>query len=154
FVEQGFPTEYVCTNDMTYVFTPKRALRLPINLPMFHKRGYHVASLNKVVKWLASKCEAAGLEIYPGFPGDKRLIDGGRVVRVRMGDMGVDKNGKPKSTFQPGMDIRAKVTVLGEGVRGTLSKQLIERFELEGPRPQVYETGIKEIWRVQPEKHR
>ena len=60
FVEQGFPTEYVCDNDMTYVFTPKRAIRLPINMPMFKKRGYHVASLNKVAKWLAEKCEEAG----------------------------------------------------------------------------------------------
>jgi electron-transferring-flavoprotein dehydrogenase len=154
FVEQGFPTEYVCTNDMTYVFTPKRAFKLPINLPMFHKRGYHVASLNKVVKWLASKCEEAGVEIYSGFAADKLLVEGRRVVGVRIGDMGVDKHGKPKPNFQPGMDIRAKVTVLGEGVRGTLAKQLIERFDLEGPRPQVYETGIKEIWRIRPEKHR
>jgi len=154
FVEQGFPTEYVCTNDMTYVFTPKRAFRLPINLPMFKKRGYHVASLNKVAKWLAKRCEEAGVEIYAGFAGDKLLIEGGRVVGVRIGDMGVDKHGKPKPNFQPGMDIRAKVTVLGEGVRGTLAKQLISRFELDGPRPQVYETGVKEIWRVRPEKHR
>jgi electron-transferring-flavoprotein dehydrogenase len=154
FVEQGFPTDYVCTNDMTYVFTPKWALKLPINLPMFHKRGYHVASLNRVAKWLAGKCEEAGVEIYAGFAGDKLLIEGDRVVGVRIGDMGVDKNGKPKPNFQPGMDIRAKVTVLGEGVRGTLAKQLIQRFDLAGPRPQVYETGVKEIWRIRPEKHR
>ena len=96
-----------------------------MNLPMFKKRGYHVASLNKVAKWLAGKCEEAGIEIYAGFAGDKLLIEGGRVVGVRIGDMGVDKHGKRKPTFQPGMDIRAKVTVLGEGVRGTLAKQLI-----------------------------
>jgi len=154
FVEQGFPTEYVCTDDMTYVFTPKRAFKLPINLPMFHKRGYHVASLSKVAKWLASKCEEAGVEIYAGFAADKLLVEGRRVVGVRIGDMGVDKHGKPKANYQPGMDIRAKVTVLGEGVRGTLAGQLIDRFDLEGPRPQVYETGVKEIWRIRPEKHR
>jgi electron-transferring-flavoprotein dehydrogenase len=154
FVEQGFPTEYVCSNDMTYVFTPRHHLRLPVNLPMFKKRGYHVASLNKVAKWLASKCEEAGVEIYAGFAGDHLLVEGDRVVGVRIGDMGIDRSGKRKANFQPGMDIRAKVTVLGEGVRGTLSKQLIQRFELQGPRPQVYETGIKEIWRIRPEKHR
>jgi electron-transferring-flavoprotein dehydrogenase len=113
-----------------------------------------VASLNKVAKWLAKKCEEAGVEIYSGFAADKLLVEGRRVVGVRIGDMGVDKNGKRKPNFQPGMDIRAKITVLGEGVRGTLAKQLIEGFGLEGPRPQVYETGVKEIWRIQPEKHR
>ena len=75
------------------------------------------------------------------------------MVGVRTGDMGVDKEGKPKANFQPGMDIFAKVTVLGEGVRGTLAKQLIERFDLEGPNPQTFETGIKEIWRINPKKH-
>jgi hypothetical protein len=74
------------------------------------------------------------------------------VVGVRTGDMGVDKDGKPKGTFQPGMDILAKVTVLGEGVRGSLAKQLIERFDLEGTNPQTFETGIKEIWRIDPKK--
>ena len=82
------------------------------------------------------------------------LIEGNRVAGVRIGDVGVDKHGKPKPTYQPGMDIFAKVTVLGEGVRGTLAGQLIKRFELEGAKPQVYETGIKEIWRVNPAKHR
>jgi electron-transferring-flavoprotein dehydrogenase len=75
-------------------------------------------------------------------------------VGVRTGDMGVDHHGKPKSTFQPGMDIFAKVTVLGEGVRGSLAKQLIERFDLHGRNPQTFETGVKEIWRVDPKKHR
>jgi electron-transferring-flavoprotein dehydrogenase len=154
FVEQGFPTEYVCDDDRTYLFVGNAALRLPVNLPMFKKRGYHVASLNKVGKWLASKCEALGVDIYAGFAGDELLVEGGRVVGVRLGDMGVDKNGKPKGTYQAGMDVRARVTVLGEGVRGSLTKQLIDRFDLEGENPQVYETGIKEIWRVKPEKHR
>jgi electron-transferring-flavoprotein dehydrogenase len=154
FVEQGFPTEYVCTDDMTYLFLPKLAMRSPVNPPFFRKKGYHVVSLSNVGKWLAEKCEEIGVEVYPGFAGDRLLVEGERVVGVRMGDMGVDKDGKPKSTYQPGMDIFAGVTVLGEGVRGTLSKQLIERFGLEGRNPQVYETGIKEIWRIAPEKHR
>ena len=154
FKEQGFPTEYVCDNDMTYLFLGNAAIRLPVNMPFFKKKGYHVASLSNISKWLASKCEEKGIEIYSGFAGDQMLYDGQRVAGVRLGDMGVDKNGKPKGTYQPGMDIRAKVTVLGEGVRGSLTKQLIERFELGGENPQVYETGIKEIWRIKPEKHR
>jgi electron-transferring-flavoprotein dehydrogenase len=154
FAEQNFPTEYVCDYAGFWVFHPKGKIASPFVPPNFQKRGYHVVSLNKVAKWMAERAEAAGVEIYPGFAGDQILIEGGRVIGVRTGDMGVDKNGKPKDTFQPGMDILAKVTVLGEGVRGTLAKQLIERFGLEGPNPQTYETGIKEIWRVNEKKHR
>ena len=153
FVAQGFPTEYVCTKDMTYLFVGKAAIPLPVNPPFFKKKGYHVASLSNVAKWLAKKCEEKGVEIYSGFAGDQVLYDGQKVAGVRLGDMGVDKHGKPKANYQPGMDIRAKVTVLGEGVRGSLTKQLVERFDLEGDNPQVYETGIKEIWRIKPEKH-
>jgi electron-transferring-flavoprotein dehydrogenase len=153
FMEQGFPTEYVCDKDMTYLFMGNAAVKSPYNLPFFKKKGYHVVSLNKIAKWLAAKCEEKGVEIYPGFAGDTLLTEGNRVVGVRLGDMGVDKDGKHKPTYQPGMDIRADVTVLGEGVRGSLTKQLIADFDLEGENPQVFETGIKEIWRIQPEKH-
>ena len=153
FVEQGFPTEHVCTDDMFYAFTRKFTIKSPIVPPMFKKKGYHVASLSNVVKWMAEKCEALGVEIYPGFAAKEVLTDGDRVIGVRTGDMGIDKDGKPKSTYQPGMDILAKVTVFGEGVRGNCTKQLIHDFGLEGPNPDTYETGIKEIWRVKPEKH-
>jgi electron-transferring-flavoprotein dehydrogenase len=129
-------------------------IKSPICPPNFQKKGYHVASLSNVTKWLAEKCEAAGHRDLPRLRGRPAAVEGGRVVGVRIGDMGVDRHGKPKPTYQPGMDIRAKVTVLGEGVRGSLTKQLIERFELQGQNPQVYETGIKEIWRVKPEKHK
>jgi len=154
FEAQGFPTEHVCDYAGFWVFHPKGKLSVPIVPPNFQKKGYHVVSLNKVARWLVERAEAAGVEVYPGFAGDELLVEGGRVVGVRTGDMGVDKDGKPKPTFQPGMDIFAKVTVLGEGVRGSLSKQLIDRFELAGRNPQVFETGVKEIWRINPEKHR
>ena len=154
FQEQGFPTEYVCNDASFYMFFRSFTIKSPLCPPNFQKKGYHVASLSNVVKWLAEKCEARGIDIYPGFAGDELLVQGNRVVGVRIGDMGVDKHGKPKANYQPGMDIMAKVTVLGEGVRGSLTKQLIGRFELEGQYPQVYETGIKEIWRVKPEKHK
>jgi electron-transferring-flavoprotein dehydrogenase len=154
FLEQGFPTEYICDDASFYLFFRSFTVKSPICPPNFQKKGYHVASLSNVVKWLGEKCEAAGIEIYPGFAGDQLLVDGNRVVGVRIGDMGVDKNGKAKANYQPGMDIFAKVTVLGEGVRGSLTKQLVERFDLHGQYPQVYETGIKEIWRVKPEKHK
>ncbi len=153
FEEQSFPTEYVCNYAGFWIFHPKGKLSLPAP-PNFRKKGYHVVSLSNAAKWMGERAEAAGVEIYPGFTGDKLLIEGDRVVGVRTGDMGVDKDGKPKSNFQPGMDIFAKVTVLGEGVRGTLSKQLIQRFELQGENPQNFETGIKEIWRIDPKKHK
>jgi len=154
FEEQGFPTEYVCDNSQFIAFTRSFTLKSPIVPPMFQKNGYHVASLSNVVKWLAEKCEEVGVEVYPGFAGQEILVEGDRVVGVRTGDMGVDKDGNPKEIFQPGMDILAKVTVLGEGVRGSLSRQLIDRFGLHGKNPQTYETGIKEIWKIQPDKHK
>jgi len=126
----------------------------PVTPPNFRKKGYYVTSLYRVARWMAERCEEVGVEIYPGFAGDKLLYEGGRVVGVRTGDMGIDREGNPKPTFQPGMDVFAKVTVLGEGVRGTLSKQLITDFHLDGLNPQAYETGIKEIWKVRPEKHK
>lgn len=154
FEQRGFPTEYVCTHAYLYFFTRKRHFVAPVTPPQFRKKGYHVVSLSNVCKWMAERAEEAGVEVYAGFAGDRLLTEGDRVVGVRIGDMGVDKDGNPKPNYQPGMDIYAKVTVLGEGVQGTLSKQLIRQFGLEGLNPQTYEVGIKEIWRVRPEKHR
>jgi electron-transferring-flavoprotein dehydrogenase len=153
FEAQGFPTEHVCDYAGFWLFHPKGKISSPFVPPNFQKKGYHVVSLSNVAKWLGGRAEAAGVDIYPGFAADRLLLEGGRVVGVRTGDMGVDRDGKPKPTFQPGMDIYAKVTVIGEGVRGTLAKQLIEGFDLEGANPQTFETGVKEIWRINPKKH-
>jgi electron-transferring-flavoprotein dehydrogenase len=152
FEAQGFPTEYVCDYAGFWLFHPKGKMSLPAP-PNFRKKGYHVVSLSKVTRWMAERCEAAGVEIYPGFAGDELLIEGDSVVGVRTGDMGIDKEGNPKSIFQAGMDILAKVTVLGEGVRGSLTKQLVERFDLHGRNPQTFETGVKELWKINPDKH-
>jgi electron-transferring-flavoprotein dehydrogenase len=154
FEDQGFPTEYVCDYAGFWIFHPKGKISSPLVPPNFRKKGYLVVSLSDVAKWLGGRCEAAGVEVYPGFAASELLVEGDRVIGVRTGDMGVDKDGKPKPNFQPGMDIHAKVTVIGEGVRGSLAKQLIERFQLQGRNPQNFETGIKEIWRIDPKKHR
>ena len=153
FVEQGFPTEHVCTDSQFRAFFKNFNVKSPICPPPFYKNGYHVASLSNVVKWLGGKCEEMGIEIYPGFAAAEILTEGDRVLGVRTGDMGIAADGSHKPTFQSGMDIFAKVTVLGEGVRGSCAKQLLDRFDMHGQNPQTYETGIKEIWRVKPEKH-
>jgi electron-transferring-flavoprotein dehydrogenase len=154
FVEQGFPTEHICDDSQFVLFTRNTTIKAPICPPQFQKNGYHIASLSNVTKWLGEKCEALGIEIYPGFAAAQILTEGDKVIGVRTGDMGLDKDGNRKPTFQPGMDIHARVTVLGEGVLGTLTKQLVELFDMEGQNPQTFETGIKEIWRIKPEKHK
>jgi len=154
FVEQGFPTEHVVTDSQFRLFSRGGSIKSPICPPPFQKNGYHVASLSNVVKWLAAKCEETEcIEIYPGFAAAEILTEGERVLGIRTGEMGVAADGSHKPTYQPGMDILARVTVLGEGVRGSVAKQLIDRFDMHGMNPQTYETGIKEIWRVKPEKH-
>jgi electron-transferring-flavoprotein dehydrogenase len=154
FVEQGFPTEHEVTDSAFMGFTRSFTVKSPVCPPPFQKNGYHVASLSSVVKWLGAKCEELGVDIYPGFAAAEILTEGDRVLGIRTGEMGVASDGSHKPTYQPGMDILAKVTVLGEGVRGSVTKQLIDRFGMEGKNPQTFETGIKEIWRVKPEKHK
>jgi electron-transferring-flavoprotein dehydrogenase len=108
-----------------------------------------VISLNRFVKWLAGEVEAAGVDLFTGFAGTEVLFEGDRVVGVRTGDRGIDRHGTRKSTFEPGVDIRAKVTIFADGVRGNLTKTVVERFSLANARlPQVYAIGIKELWEV------
>ncbi|MCZ6602807.1 MAG: NAD(P)/FAD-dependent oxidoreductase, partial [Planctomycetota bacterium] len=149
FIERGAPVESEVGPDSLVVMFENWKFRAPITPGPLRNHGNYVVSLNKLVIWLASECEKAGVDIFCGFPGVKLLTEEGRVVGVRTGDKGIDKNGVRKSNFEPGVDIRAKVTVLGEGPLGTLTKQLIRQFELDrGRSPQVYATGIKEVWEV------
>ena len=135
--------------------TKKRAIRSPINPPPLNNHGYYIVSLNRLTAWLGEKCEEAGVNIFPEFPGADLLYDeNDRVLGVRTGDKGIDKEGKPKANFEPGVDLRAKVTVLGEGPRGSLTKQLIERLGLdEGREPQVYSIGVKELWELPDDRY-
>src|SRR5262249_5716500 len=104
---------------------------------------------HKVTRWLAAEAEKEGVNVFAGFAGSSMLYDGDRVIGVRIGDRGVDKNGHPKSNYEAGIDIHAKVTVLGEGPRGSLAKGMIPRLGLDKDRlPQIYSTGIKELWRM------
>ncbi len=121
----------------------------PITPPPLRDHGNYVISLNRFVKWLGGKVEATGITIFTGFAGSELLFDGDRVTGVRTDDKGVDKEGHQKSNFEPGYDLNAKVVILAEGTRGSLTKQLIAKFDLaKGCNPQIYGQGIKELWEV------
>ena len=143
------PLEAPVRDDRVYFLTRTRALRFPVTPPPLRNHGHYVISLNRFVKWLAGLVEEAGVDVFTGFAGSEVLLDGDRVVGVRTGDRGVDRDGARKPTFEPGVDIRAAVTIFADGVRGNLTKTLISRFALdEGRLPQVYALGIKELWEV------
>jgi electron-transferring-flavoprotein dehydrogenase len=148
---QEFPLESPVSGDLVYYLSPQRKWRLPYTPAFLHNEGNYVVSLNKLVKWLGEKVEQARINIFAGFSGMEVLYDGDRVAGVRTDDKGLDKNGAPKGNFQPGYDLRAKVTVFAEGPRGSLAKQLIQRLGLDrGCNPQVYALGLKELWEIPP----
>ena len=154
---EGFPGESPpydaqVEKDQLYVLTENNSFISPITPPPLNNQGYYVASLGKLVKWLANLCEKQGVEVYPEFPAVKLLYEDQRVIGARVGDKGVDRVGRPKSNFEPGIDVLAKVTVLGEGPRGTLALQAERQLNLrEGCQPQIYSLGVKEIWQAEKE---
>ena len=152
------PIKTPVTDDRFYWLGPSGALRVPNFLlpPLMSNHGNYIVSLGNVCRWLATKAEALGVEIYPGFSAAEVLFGArGEVVGVATGDMGVGKKGEHKDAFTRGMELRAKYTLFAEGARGSLSKQLIARFELAKDRePQKFGIGLKELWKVAPEKHK
>jgi electron-transferring-flavoprotein dehydrogenase len=156
FLERGFPVEAEVRTDRVEVLLPKgRRMRLsgPFVPPQFKNHGNLIVSLYHVVRWLKDQAEAEGVDVYPGFAAASVLYEGNRVVGVETRDAGIDKAGAQKPAFEPGMRVRAKVTVFAEGVRGHLAKGLIARLGLDrGRNPQIYETGIKEIWSIPAER--
>ena len=155
FVAQGAPLESPVVEDHFLYLTERRAIRSPITPPPLKNHGYYIVSLNRLTAWLGEKCEAAGVNIFPAFPGAEMLYDEqDRVVGVRTGDKGIDREGRRKANFEPGVDLRAKVTVLGEGPRGSLTKQLAARLNLnDGRAPQVYSLGVKELWELPDDRY-
>jgi len=155
FIEQGAPVESPVKEDEFLYLTKTRAIRSPITPPPLKNHGYYIVSLNKLVAWLGEKCEEAGVNIFPEFPGAEMLYDErDRVVGVRTGDKGINREGKRKANFEPGVDLLAKVTVLGEGPRGSLTKSLSQRLNLnDGREPQVYSLGVKELWELPDDRY-
>jgi electron-transferring-flavoprotein dehydrogenase len=151
FAERGCPLASQVASDDVYMMWEKGQFRLPILPPMLDNHGNFIGSLGKLTEWMAQIAEAKGVLIATETPAASPLVENGRVVGVRTGDKGVDKRGEKKPTYQPGADCRAKVTVLCEGPRGTVAKTLEEPFGLTvGRNPQVYTTGVKELWEVPP----
>ena len=152
------PIKTKASDDRFYWLSASRALRLPSVMlpPLMNNHGSYVVSLGNLCRWLASKAEALGVEIYPGFAAAEVLFDGnGAVAGVATGDMGVAKDGHHKDSFTRGMELRAKYTLFAEGARGSLTKILEQRFALrQGREPQKFGLGLKELWQVAPEKHR
>jgi electron-transferring-flavoprotein dehydrogenase len=143
------PYDAPVSDDALYILTKSNAYRSPITPPPLQNHGYYIASLGKLVRWLSELCEEKGVEVYPGFPAVELILDNDRVAGVRTGDQGRDKDGSPKSNFEPGIDVLAKVTVLGEGPRGTLSRQAFHRLGLrDNSHPQIYAVGVKELWQL------
>ena len=156
--DEDSPIKTKVADDRFYYLSAGGALRLPTILmpPLFSNHGNYIVSLGNVCRWLASKAEALGVEIYPGFAAAEVLYGAnGAVAGVATGDMGVGKTGARKDSFTRGMELRAKYTLFAEGARGSLGKQLIARFSLaRASEPQKFGLGLKELWQVAPDKHR
>jgi electron-transferring-flavoprotein dehydrogenase len=149
FANLGAPVSCRVAREAVYVLTRHRQWRLPVVPPPLRNHGCAVVSLQALVRWMAERAEAAGVDIFAGFSAAETLYDGDRVIGVRTGDRGLDRSGAPTAAFEPGSDIRAKVTIFCDGVRGNLTKQLIARHHLDDGRlPQTYSLGLKELWDV------
>jgi len=151
------PAATPVTADEFFWLTPKRAFKLPGSmLPrLMSNHGNFIVSLANVCRWLAAQAEALGVEIYPGFPAAQLLIEEGRVTGVITGDMGRTRDGDEGPDFAPGMALKGRYVLLGEGARGSLTKQAIAQFQLAASAgPQKFGLGLKELWRVDPARHR
>src|SRR4051794_14602497 len=150
--EKSAPLDTPVTDDAALFFTQGSSLRFPITPPPFQNKGNYVVSLNKVTKWLGTLVEKSGVNLFTQFGGAQLIYEKEGIAGVITEDKGVDKNGKPKANYTPGYELRAKVTVLAEGPRGSLTKQLVEKYHLDNINPQSYSIGIKELWDVQPDR--
>ncbi|MEH7876189.1 electron transfer flavoprotein-ubiquinone oxidoreductase [Rhizobium laguerreae] len=154
--DQPFKTKV--SADHFLLLGPAGSVRLPNVLmpPLMNNHGNYIVSLGLVCRWLATKAEELGVEIYPGFAATEVLYNGeGAVIGVATGDMGIEKNGEPGPNYTRGMELLGKYVLIGEGVRGSLAKQLVAKFDLSKDRePQKFGIGLKELWQVKPENHR
>ncbi len=155
--EKGAPLNTPVTDDRFLFLTENRSLPIPewTLPPQMRNHGNYIASLGNLCRWLAEQAEELGVELYPGFAAAEVLFnEDGSVKGIATGDMGVNRQGEQKDGFEPGIELHAKYTLFSEGCRGSLSQQLIEKFQLDAAsEPQTYGLGIKELWEIDPEKH-
>ncbi len=147
--EAEAPIEAEVTKEAVFFLTKNGQHKFPVVPTPLRDHGNYVISINKFVRWMATKVEEAGITLFPGFAGSELLLEGDRVIGVRTDDKGVDKYGKPKANFEPGYDLRARIVVLAEGTRGNCAKQLMQTLDLGDPdHAQSYGIGIKELWEI------
>ena len=148
YLEKECPIESIVKEDGFYFLTPQKHYRIPIVPRYMHNKGFFIISLSRFTRWLGDIAEDLGVNIFPGFAGKEVLYakDQNTIIGVRTGDKGLDKDGRPKSNFEPGIDLLANVTVFGEGARGSLTKDISQKLGLfPNKMPQVFESGIKEV---------
>ncbi len=149
--ETEAPIEATVHQESFHYLTKTRNFKFPVTPPPLQDHGNYVISINRFVKWMAEKVEAAGITVFTGFAGSELLYDGNKVTGVRTDDKGVDKQNEKKSNFEPGYDISSKITILAEGTRGSLTKQLVAKLDLaRDSNPQTYGVGVKELWELPP----
>ncbi|WP_136683505.1 electron transfer flavoprotein-ubiquinone oxidoreductase [Falsirhodobacter xinxiangensis] len=154
---RGAPISVEVTEDNFYLLGEAGKIRVP-NWPMpglMSNHGNYIVSMGNVCRWLAKQAEALGVEIFPGMAASQLVMDGDRVKGVVAGEFGLEADGTPGPNYEPGMELHGKYVLLGEGVRGSLSKQVFRKYDLgAGHEPQKFGLGMKEIWEIDPEKHR
>lgn len=144
--EEGCPLDAEVNYDAVHYLGSDYSFKLPVTPPPFHNKGNYIISLSKFNRWLGERCEAKGVNIFPGFAAVEALYDGDKIVGVRTGDKGRDKDGTPKANFEPGLILKSKVVIFAEGTRGSLFKQVEKKLDLRaGKNPEVFEEGVKEI---------
>ena len=149
FLEKGAPLEGEVTKEDVCLLSKGGRIKAPITPPPLNNHGNHVVSLARLTEWLGQLVEENGVDIFPGFAGVEVLYDGDRIIGIRTDDKGIDADGTQKSNYEPGIDLKAKAVVFGEGSRGSLAKTLIRKHGLDrGKNPPAYELGVKEVWEV------
>jgi electron-transferring-flavoprotein dehydrogenase len=146
--EQGCPVEADVVAEQVLQLTATKSKPLPFIPPPLKNHGNVIVALSNVVRWMKEKVEGLGIMVAEGYPADEIVYEGNRVAGVQLIDQGRNPDGTEGPSFAPGAEIRAKVTILAEGTRGSLTKALVSRLKLSGPNPQVYGTGVKELWEV------
>lgn len=149
FQAAGAPLAAEVRKDHVYFLTAQSRIPFPVIPPPLRNHGNYIISLNAFVRWLSQRVEAEGIDVFGGFAGQDVLMEGSRVIGVGTGDRGIGRHGEQKATFEPGVDIRAGVTIFCDGVRGNLTKELLRRLQLgKGRQPEQFALGLKELWEV------